>query len=56
MPVPEATTVNVAMLPSQAALGLGWLEMAKHSGDVAMSSDPDEGLDEYPLELNGPFQ
>ena len=28
MPVPEATTVNVAMLPSQAALGLGWLEMA----------------------------
>jgi hypothetical protein len=35
---------------------LGWVEMAKHSGDVEMSSDPDEGCQEYPIELNGSFR
>ncbi len=35
---------------------LGWLEMARHSGDVQMSSDPDEGYEEVPIELNGSFQ
>jgi hypothetical protein len=34
---------------------LGWVEMAKHSGDVAMSSDPNEGDDEHPIALNGSF-
>jgi hypothetical protein len=34
---------------------LGWLEMARNQGDVEMSSDPNEGSEEYPLELNGPF-
>jgi hypothetical protein len=35
---------------------LGWLEMARQSGDVAMSSDESEGCEEYPIELNGTFQ
>ena len=35
---------------------LGWIELAKHSGDVSMSADPDEGYIEYPIELNGSFQ
>jgi hypothetical protein len=35
---------------------LGWLEMARHSGDVAMSSDESEGPEENPIELNGSFQ
>ena len=34
---------------------LGWLEMARNEGDVEMSSDPNEGCEEYPIELNGPF-
>jgi len=34
---------------------LGWLELAKHHGDVAMSTDPKEGVDRYPVELNGSF-
>ncbi len=35
---------------------LGWLEMARHGGDVEMSSDEDEGCEEYPIDLNGSFQ
>ena len=35
---------------------LGWVEMAKHAGDVEMSSDPEEGYEEVPIELNGSFQ
>jgi hypothetical protein len=35
---------------------LGWIEMAKHKGDVSMSSDPKEGVAEYDIELNGKFQ
>jgi hypothetical protein len=36
-------------------IDLGWLEMARKQCDVEMSSDPNEGSEEYPLELNGPF-
>jgi hypothetical protein len=35
---------------------LGWLEMARHSGEVAMSSDESEGCEELPIDLNGSFQ
>ena len=35
---------------------IGWIEMAKNSGDVAMSSDPSEGYEEFPIELNGSFR
>jgi hypothetical protein len=34
---------------------VGWLDMAKHRDDVAMSSDPSEGIQEYAIELNGSF-
>jgi hypothetical protein len=34
---------------------VGWLDMAKHKGDIAMSSDPNEGVQELPIELNGSF-
>src|SRR5262249_35498009 len=37
-------------------VALGWLERARHSGDVEMSSDEDEGCEEYPIELNGSFR
>jgi hypothetical protein len=33
----------------------GWLEMARHEGDVEMSCDPNEGSEGYPIELNGRF-
>ena len=33
----------------------GWLLMAFHEGDVNLSKNPDEGLQFYPLNLNGPF-
>ena len=35
---------------------LGWVELARHSGDVAMSSDPAEGVEGHPIELNGSFR
>lgn len=35
---------------------IGWVEMAKHSGDVRMSADPSEGEAEVPLVLNGSFR
>lgn len=35
---------------------IGWVEMATNKGDVAMSSDPSEGVQEYPIELNGSFK
>lgn len=35
---------------------LGWLEMAHHLGDIAMSSDPGEGVEEYRIAINGPLQ
>jgi hypothetical protein len=31
----------------------GWLELAKHNGDVAMSTAEDEGVAEYIIPLNG---
>lgn len=35
---------------------IGWIEMAKHSEEVRMSSDPEEGYEEVPIELNGSFR
>jgi len=35
---------------------VGWLELAKHSGDIEMSTDPNEGCQEWPIKLNGSFQ
>ena len=35
---------------------LGWVEMATHTGDVAMSTDRSEGVDEVEIELNGSFR
>ena len=35
---------------------IGWVEMARHHGDVAMSTDPNEGVSEYEIELNGALQ
>jgi hypothetical protein len=32
---------------------IGWLEMARHSGDIEMSTDENEGYAEYPIDLNG---
>lgn len=32
---------------------LGWLEMARHVGDVSMSTDESEGDEIYPIEING---
>jgi hypothetical protein len=32
---------------------LGWLELAKQKGDVSMSADSNEGVQEYPIKLNG---
>jgi len=42
--------------PEYEEVELGWLEMARHSGDIEMSSDSDEGYQEWPIELNGSFQ
>ena len=52
----------VEVRPSSSGVGpaepieLGWVEMAKHHGDVALSTDPSEGDDEYEIELNGTFR
>ena len=35
---------------------LGWVEMARHTGEVAMSTDPKEGVSQVPVPLNGSFQ
>ncbi len=40
----------------RAQVEIGWVEMAKHHGDVALSTDPSEGDDEYEIELNGTFR
>jgi hypothetical protein len=31
----------------------GWLQLARHSGEVAMSANPSEGVAEYIIPLNG---
>jgi hypothetical protein len=35
---------------------IGWVEMAKYSGDIEMSTDPNEGYEEFPIDLNGSFE
>lgn len=37
-------------------LDLGWLEMAKHTGDFSMSTDAKEGEQLHAIPLNGKFQ
>jgi hypothetical protein len=36
-------------------IDLGWVEMARQTGDVSMSTDTNEGVPAYDIELNGKF-
>jgi hypothetical protein len=35
---------------------LGWIEMARHEGKLSMSTNPDEGVAEIPIALDGSWQ
>ncbi len=37
-------------------IDLGWIELARHTGDISMSTDPKEGEAEYEIPLNGSFK